>query len=101
MDIGSGMTYRTYSLFPCAHHVEPSTEYLVCSRFSFAIIDMRDISCVTAARRLQAGTIKGSYPSFLTATDYFTQTLTNIAGAISIFVSTTIEAFNLKERCHQ
>ena len=34
-------------------------------------------------------------PAFSTATDYFTQTLTNIAGAISISVSTAIEAFNL------
>ena len=95
MDIGSGMTYRTYSLSPCAHHVAPSTEYPACSRFPFAIIDMRDISCVTTARGLQAGTIIGSYLSFLTTTDYFTQTLTNIADAISISVSTTIEAFNL------
>ena len=95
MDIGSGMTYRTYSLSPCAHHVAPSTEYPACSRFPFAIIDMLDSSCVTTVRRLQAGTINGSYPSFLTATDCFTQTLTNIAGAISIPVSTAIEAFNL------
>ena len=34
-------------------------------------------------------------PAFSTATDYFTQTLTNIAGAISMSVSTAIEAFNL------
>ena len=69
----------------------------VCGMFKipFAIVDMRDISCVTTARRLQAGTINGSYTSFLTATDYFTQTSTNIAGAISISVSTAIEAFNL------
>merc|ERR1711916_161015 len=52
-------------------------------------------SCVTTTRRLQssgtttgtlAGTIDGTCSSFSTATDYITQTLTNIAGATSVSV---------------
>merc|ERR1712107_641030 len=55
-------------------------------------------SCVTTTRRLQssgtttgtlAGTIDCTCSSFSTATDYITQTLTNIAGATSVSVSTT------------
>merc|ERR1712012_516867 len=55
-------------------------------------------SCVTTTRRLQssgtttgtlAGTIDGTCSSFSTATDYITQTLTNIAGATSVSVSTS------------
>merc|ERR1711916_221354 len=55
-------------------------------------------SCVTTSRRLQssgtttgtlAGTIDGTCSSFSTATDYITQTLTNIAGATSVSVTTT------------
>ena len=39
MDIGSGTTCGPYSLAPCAHHVAPSTEYLVCpsSEYSTAV----------------------------------------------------------------
>merc|ERR1711916_209159 len=47
-------------------------------------------SCVTTTRRLQSsGTIDGTCSSFSTATDYITQTLTNIAGATSVSVTTT------------
>ena len=69
-------TCRTYSLSPCAHHVAPSTEYPAYPssrelhstgmfKIPAAIVSMRDISCVTTAQRLQAGTINGSYPLLL------------------------------------